>query len=85
MPTALYPELRTDMAMSLGGVISPDGVSLAALVREAKRWALDPARTRAAATRTAELALDAVDQAAVIDRDGALAQHIRRKATDFMQ
>lgn len=83
VPTALFAPLRTEMAMTLGGAISPDGMNLAALVRETKRWNLDPARTRAAATRTAELALDAVDQA-LIDPDGPLAAQIRRKATEFM-
>jgi serine/threonine-protein kinase HipA len=83
VPTALFAPLRTEMAMTLGGAISSDGMDLAALVRETKRWNLDPARARAAATRTAELALDAVDQA-LIDPDGPLAEQIRRKATEFM-
>lgn len=83
VPTALFAPLRTDMAMTLGGTISPDGMNLTALVRETERWNLAPARTRAAAT-TAELALDAVDRA-LIDPDGPLATQIRQTATEFME
>lgn len=79
----MFAPLRTEMAMTLGGAISPDRMNLAALVRETKRWNLDPARTRPAATKTAELALDAVDRA-LIDPDGPLAAQVRRKATEFV-
>jgi serine/threonine-protein kinase HipA len=83
VPTALFPPLRTEMAMTLGGTVSSDGMNLAALVRETQRWNLDPVRARATATKTAELALQAVDEA-LIDPDGPLAAQIRRKATEFM-
>ena len=79
----MFPPLRTEMAMTLGGTVSSDGMNLAALVRETQRWNLDPVRARATATKTAELALQAVDEA-LIDPDGPLAAQIRRKATEFM-
>lgn len=83
VPTALFAPLRTEMAMSLGGVMTPDSMNLAALVREAARWNLDPARTRVAATTTAQGALDALDRG-LIDPDGPLAALIRRRAPEFI-
>lgn len=83
VPTVLFPTLRREMAMTLGGSVTSDAMDLDALKREAARWRHSPTAAATAASRCAEAAIDAVEQA-VIDPDGPLAQQIRRVAPRFV-
>jgi serine/threonine-protein kinase HipA len=47
VPTALWPRLRSEAAMSVSGKWSLDTVTVEALVHEARSWSLAPAVTRA--------------------------------------
>ena len=59
VPTVLWPKLRADGAMTIGGRKKLADVTLDDLVTEARTWAHPEDRARAAATATAEQALAA--------------------------
>ncbi|CAN5721073.1 type II toxin-antitoxin system HipA family toxin [soil metagenome] len=83
VPTVLWPALRRDMAMSLGGAVSPGAMNLAALAREAKRWRHSESSATAAAARCAQAMIAAVEDG-VVDTDGPLAHRIRQAARAFV-
>lgn len=82
VPTVLWPTLRTEAAMTIGGVLTFDGVDREAIEREAKSWRHDPDAAGAAATACAERALDGIERE-IIDPEGPLATHVRRTAPRF--
>jgi serine/threonine-protein kinase HipA len=59
VPTALWPKLRAEAAMTIGGRRTLADVTLGDLVGEARTWAHPEDRARAAAIATAERALAA--------------------------
>ncbi len=61
VPTVLWPKLRTDAAMSIGGRVSLRDVNVDDLIREAGTWPHREELTRAAIAGTGEAALDAVE------------------------
>jgi serine/threonine-protein kinase HipA len=83
VPTVLWPALVSDAAMSIGGVVSLAAVGSDAIEREARRWRHSPARASAAASRTAEAVLGAID-AGAIDPGGALAAVVRARAPKLL-
>ncbi|MCB0968121.1 MAG: HipA domain-containing protein [Ilumatobacter sp.] len=79
VPTVLWPNLNATAAMTIGGLLSLDGVTLESIEREAALWRHSKQRARAAATTCAESVLDAIGQG-VIDEQSRLAVHVRRRA-----
>jgi len=61
VPTALWPKLRSDAAMSVGGQVSLPDVTAADIVREAGAWNHPADRTRAVVAETVEAVLGAID------------------------
>lgn len=84
VPTALWPTLTTDAAMSVGGVVTLARVGTDAIAREARSWRHDPDRAVAAAEQTAA-SIAGVLNDAVIDPDGAVgtlvAENLKRFRT----
>lgn len=60
VPTALWPNLRTDAAMAIGGQVALADVTLEDIVREARAWSHPPDRAHVTATATAEALLAAI-------------------------
>lgn len=83
VPTALWPRLRREAAMTVGGAVSFDAMNLAAIEREARRWRHSTNTAASAASRCAQLLLDAVDSE-VIDPHGELAVRVRTAAGRFL-
>lgn len=83
VPTALWPKLVKEAAMTVGGSASFDAMGSAAIAREARLWKHSPTSAVAAARRCAELLIDAIDSEA-IDPDGALAQRVKSTAPRFL-
>lgn len=83
VPTVLFPKLRSEAAMTLGGAVTFGGMNLGAIEREAQRWHHSSKTAAAAATACAEQMLDAIAND-VIDADGKLAKHVTRAAKRFM-
>jgi serine/threonine-protein kinase HipA len=79
VPTALWPNLRTDAAMAVGGQVSLADVTLADVVREARSWAHPEDRAKAAATEAIEKLLAATDGGA-IPSDSGVADLVRERA-----
>jgi len=83
VPTVLWPTLRREAAMTIGGAVGFDSMNLAAVEREARLWQHSPVSARAAATRCAEAMRDAI-QNSVIDPDGALAKRVMSASETFL-
>lgn len=79
VPTVLWPSLRTEAAMAIGGQVELSDVTIADLVREGRAWSLSADRTRAAVARTVEAAVAAIDRGAIPPR-GELAAFVRDRA-----
>jgi serine/threonine-protein kinase HipA len=65
VPTVLWPNLRTDAAMAIGGQVALADVTLDDIVREARIWSHSPERTLAAAAATAEAILAAIESESI--------------------
>jgi serine/threonine-protein kinase HipA len=65
VPTALWPNLRTDAAMAIGGQPSLADVTLADILREARAWSHPEDRARAAAVGTIEKLRVAIEDNAI--------------------
>ncbi len=83
VPTVLFPRLRAEAAMTLGGAVTFGGMNLGAIEREAIRWHHSPSAAAAAAAECAERLLDGLDSD-VIDPAGRLAKQVRKAARRFM-
>ena len=79
VPTALWPNLRTDAAMAIGGQPSLADVTLTDVVREARSWPHPEDRARAVATSTAGRLLEAIDKGTV-SPDSDVAALVRERA-----
>jgi serine/threonine-protein kinase HipA len=65
VPTGLWPSLRTDAAMAIGGQVALADVTLGDIAREARAWSHSPERARSVATATAEAILAAIESEAI--------------------
>lgn len=79
VPTVLWPKLRSDAAMSIGGQPSLPDVTAADIVREARSWPHPEERARAAVGRTATALIDAIEGEAIPPRS-RLASFVRKRA-----
>lgn len=75
VPTALFPKLQSDAAMSIGGGFTLNAIGRQAIEREAKLWNHDPTAAGDAATAVAAALVEAVE-ANVIDPQSPLADRI---------
>ncbi|MBO9534624.1 MAG: HipA domain-containing protein [Solirubrobacteraceae bacterium] len=76
VPTVLWPRLRDQLAMTVGGVTRASEVGRDALVKEATAWGLSRDRARSVIAATA-LALDAAVARGVVADVPALGEHVR--------
>jgi serine/threonine-protein kinase HipA len=65
VPTALWPKLRSEAAMSIGAQVSLPDVSLADIIREARLWRHRPERAEATARATIDAVVAALEDEAV--------------------
>lgn len=79
VPTVLWPRLRTEAAMSIGGQVSLPDVTLADILREAAAWNHPQHRARAVAEQTIDALTEAIE-AEAIPPDSGVAERVRRSA-----
>lgn len=79
VPTALWPQLRQEAAMSIGGRVMLAEVTVDDIVREARTWSHPEGRSREAVAATARALLDAIAGRA-IPPDSDVAAFVRRRA-----
>lgn len=73
LPTALWPRLRSDAAMAIGGQVALADVGIEDIVREAIRWSYPADRARRIATETFEGIAAAIEEG-VVPADGEVGQ-----------
>jgi serine/threonine-protein kinase HipA len=79
VPTALWPKLRSDAAMGVGGQVSLPDVTLADIVREAVAWNHPAERAAAVAETTVVAVLQAIDDERIPPRSN-VAEFVRTRA-----
>lgn len=80
VPTVLWPKLRTDGAMSIGGRRSLPSVTTDDLVREATSWARPRERARHVIDETIERCVEATR---ALENGSAVAAYIQRRAEEL--
>jgi serine/threonine-protein kinase HipA len=75
VPTALWPRLRSDAAMAIGGQVALADVGIEDFVREARRWSHPADRARRIAVETLEGIAAAVEDG-VVPADGEVGQMV---------
>jgi serine/threonine-protein kinase HipA len=75
VPTALWPRLRSDAAMAIGGQVALADVGLEDIVREAVRWSHPADRARRVAVETLEGIAAAIEQG-VVPAEGRVGQMV---------
>jgi serine/threonine-protein kinase HipA len=83
VPTALWPRLRTDAAMAIGGQVALADVGLDDIVREAVRWSHPADRARAVATETLE-GLTAAIEGGVVPADGEVGRFVAARCKSLL-
>jgi serine/threonine-protein kinase HipA len=83
VPTALWPKLRSEAAMTIGAQVMLSDVTIDDIVREARAWSLSEERARAAAIETSETVIDAIDRES-IPPSSALAAFVRKRAEQLI-
>jgi serine/threonine-protein kinase HipA len=82
VPTALWPRLRTDAAMSIGGQVSLPNVTAADILREAAAWNHPQDRARTVVEQTIATVSAAVEEER-IPPDSGLAGFVRGRAKEL--
>jgi serine/threonine-protein kinase HipA len=82
VPTALWPKLRNEAAMSIGAQVALPDVSLADIVREARLWRHPPERAEAAARATIESIVAALE-AEAISASSPVAGFVHQRASQL--
>lgn len=82
VPTALWPKLRSEAAMSIGAQVSLPDVGLADIVREAQIWRHPPERAEVAARATVDAIIAALDDEA-IPLSSPVAPLVRKRAREL--
>lgn len=83
VPTLLWPQLRKEAAMAVGGQPMLEDMGIADIVREAARWHHGSERVRMLAEETIAAALSAIEDD-VISADSRTAKLIRRRAKKLL-
>ncbi|HEV7163623.1 MAG TPA: HipA domain-containing protein, partial [Solirubrobacteraceae bacterium] len=81
VPTVLWPKLRRQGAMSVGGRYELDAITIADLIDEARSWRHDPKRARLVVTETAAAVLEAARE---LDTDSAVAGHVIERSGQLL-
>jgi serine/threonine-protein kinase HipA len=84
VPTALWPKLRREAAMSIGAQVSLPDVTLADIVREARIWRHPADRAEEAARDTIAAVTSALDQK-VIESGSAVAKFVKKRARQLLK
>ncbi len=82
VPTALWPKLRSEAAMSIGAQVALPDVSLADIVREARLWRHPPERAEAGARATIESIVAALE-AEAIPASSPVAGFVHQRASEL--
>jgi serine/threonine-protein kinase HipA len=83
VPTALWPKLRSQAAMAIGGQIELADVSLADICREARSWPHPEERAREVAVKTVGELTSALDDE-VIPSDSGVTTLVRERASQLL-
>jgi serine/threonine-protein kinase HipA len=83
VPTLLWPQLRKEAAMAVGGQPMLEDIGIADIAREATRWGHGSERVRLLAEETIAVALTAIEDD-VIPGDSRTAKLIRRRAKKLL-
>lgn len=83
VPTVLWPKLRANAAMSIGGKSSLPSVTLADVVEEARSWSHSAARAESVAVETITQSVDALERG-VIAADSPVAALVRGRASELL-
>jgi serine/threonine-protein kinase HipA len=83
VPTALWPNLRPEAAMAVGGQPVLADITVEDLVREAGAWGHPADRARRVVGETIEAILAAVESG-VVDSEGRLAESVRSRGTALL-
>jgi serine/threonine-protein kinase HipA len=79
VPTLLWPKLRKESAMMIGGRVMLTATTIADIVREAHTWGHPAARAATVADELVQQMLEAIDQQ-VVPRDSPVAELVRSRA-----
>lgn len=82
VPTVMFPKLKDEAAMTIGGAVYLSTVDSSAIAREARLWHFDPDRSVRAASEVASAMLEALETTS-IDPDGDLATLVRSRCPRF--
>lgn len=83
VPTLLWPQLRKEAAMAIGGQPMLEDVGLDDIAREAARWRHDSHRAYALAEETVKGALEAIGEG-IIPKDSRTAKLVRRRGRELL-
>lgn len=83
VPTALWPQLRSEAAMAIGGQVTLADVTIGDVVREAAIWRHSKHRAERAARETTEALIEALEQS-VIPPGSAVAELVAARAAAFL-
>jgi serine/threonine-protein kinase HipA len=84
VPTALWPKLRTEAAMSIGGQVSLTDVTLKDIVREAVIWRHQADRAEHVARDTIDSALTAIAEGTIPSKS-PLAKFVTKRARQLIR
>jgi serine/threonine-protein kinase HipA len=83
VPTALWPNLRTEAAMAIGGQVSLPDVTIEDIVREARAWSHPEDRTRTVVSETINIIIEAINREAIPPRSDVAAL-VGKRATELL-
>ncbi len=83
VPTLLWPKLRKESAMMIGGRVLLTETTIADIAREARTWGHPAARAETVADELVQQMLDAIDQQ-VVPRDSTVAKLVRGRAEHML-
>lgn len=83
VPTLLWPRLRKEAAMAVGGQPLLEDIGLGDVTREAARWAHQPERALTLAEETIEAALAAIEEG-LIPSDARTAKLVQQRGKELL-
>jgi serine/threonine-protein kinase HipA len=83
VPTVLWPRLRSDAAMAIGGQVALPDVGVEDIVREARRWSHPADRARQVAVETLEGIATAIEEGA-IDAEGKVGRTVAARTRGLL-
>jgi len=83
VPTVMFPRLKDEAAMTIGGAVNLQTVDSSAIARETRLWNFDPERSVSAASDVAKALIEAIETE-TIDPDGDVAELVRSRCPRFI-